>query len=97
MANLSLTTRDVARELARRYSTMTHEELDMLEEILVPRKYPKGARILDEGEVVVDLAKLEERRRKRKEYDKQYYQLHKAKMAEKRKIAYKRKKAGKFI
>ena len=51
MANLSLTTRDVARELARRYSTMTHEELDMLEEILVPRKYPKGARILDEGEV----------------------------------------------
>ncbi|MBR2238525.1 MAG: Crp/Fnr family transcriptional regulator [Prevotella sp.] len=51
MANLSLTTRDVARELARRYSTMTHEELDILEEILVPRKYPKGARILDEGEV----------------------------------------------
>ena len=51
MANLSLTTRDVARELARRYSTMTHEELDMLEEILVPMKYPKGARILDEGEV----------------------------------------------
>ena len=51
MANVSLTTRDVARELARRYSTMTHEELDILEEILVPRKYPKGARILDEGEV----------------------------------------------
>ena len=51
MANLSLTTRDVARELARRYSTMTHEELDILEEILIPRKYPKGARILDEGEV----------------------------------------------
>ena len=51
MANLSLTTRDVARELARRYSTMTHEELDILEEILIPRKYPKGTRILDEGEV----------------------------------------------
>ena len=51
MANLSLTTRDVARELARRYSTMTHDELDILEEILIPRKYPKGARILDEGEV----------------------------------------------
>ena len=51
MANLSLTTRDVARELARRYSTMTHDELDMLEEILIPRKYAKGARILDEGEV----------------------------------------------
>ena len=28
MPNLSLTPRDVARELARRYSTMTHEELD---------------------------------------------------------------------
>ena len=51
MANLSLTTRDVARELARRYSTMTHEELDILEDILIPRKYPKVARILDEGEV----------------------------------------------
>ena len=31
------TPRDIARELARRYSTMTHEELDMLEEILVHR------------------------------------------------------------
>ena len=51
MANLSLTTRDVARELARRYSTMTHDELDMLEDILVPMKFPKGARILDEGQV----------------------------------------------
>ena len=51
MANLSLTTRDVARELARRYSTMTHDELDMLEEILIPMKFPKGARILDEGQV----------------------------------------------
>ena len=51
MANLSLTTRDVARELARRYSTMTHDELDILEEILVPMKFAKGARILDEGQV----------------------------------------------
>ncbi len=51
MANLSLTTRDVARELARRYSTMTHDELDILEEILVPRKYAKGERILDEGQI----------------------------------------------
>ena len=30
MANIGITTRDVARELARRYSTMTHDELDML-------------------------------------------------------------------
>lgn len=51
MAALSLTPRDVARELARRYSTMTHDELDMLEEILVPMKFAKGEKILDEGQV----------------------------------------------
>jgi len=50
MANLSLTPRDVARELARRYSTMKHEELDLLEEILVPMKFAKGEKILDEGD-----------------------------------------------
>lgn len=41
MANIGITTRDVARELARRYSTMTHDELDMLESILVPQKFTK--------------------------------------------------------
>ena len=51
MPNLSLTTRDVARELARRYSTMTHDELDMLESVLVPMKYAKNEKILAEGEV----------------------------------------------
>lgn len=51
MANLSLTTRDVARELARRYSTMTHEELDVLESVLVYMKFQKGEKILKEGEV----------------------------------------------
>ena len=50
MPNLSLTPRDVARELARRYSTMTHEELDILEGVLVPMKFAKGERILNEGE-----------------------------------------------
>ena len=50
MANLSLTPRDVARELARRYSTMTHDELDILESILIPRKYAKNEIILREGE-----------------------------------------------
>ena len=50
MPNLSLTPRDVARELARRYSTMTHEELDILEGILVPMKFAKGERILNEGD-----------------------------------------------
>jgi len=51
MPTLNLTTRDVARELARRYSTMTHDELDMLEQILVPMKFAKGQTILAEGEV----------------------------------------------
>jgi len=50
MANLSLTKRDVARELARRYSTMTHDELDILESVLVPMKFSKGEKVLSEGE-----------------------------------------------
>ena len=45
------TPRDIARELARRYSTMTHVELDALESILVPMKFAKGEMILCEGEV----------------------------------------------
>ena len=51
MPSLSLNPRDVARELARRYSTMTHEELDLLEEILLPMKFAKGETILHEGEI----------------------------------------------
>ncbi len=51
MTVIGLTTRDVARELARRYSTMTHEELDVMERILVPMKFQKGEMILKEGEV----------------------------------------------
>ena len=50
MPNLSLTKRDVARELARRYSTMTHDELDILESVLVPMKFSKGEKVLSEGE-----------------------------------------------
>jgi len=50
MTNIPITTRDVARELARRYSTMTHEELDVLEDLLVPVKYAKNEKILSEGE-----------------------------------------------
>ena len=50
MPTLSLTKRDVARELARRYSTMTHDELDMLESVLVPMKFAKGEKILNEGD-----------------------------------------------
>ena len=44
--SLSVTTRDIARELARRYSTMTHEELDVLERIIIPMKFTKGQSIL---------------------------------------------------
>ena len=51
MKELVKTTRDIARELARRYSTMTHDELDALESILVPMKFSKGEMILREGEV----------------------------------------------
>ena len=51
MPSITLTTRDVARELARRYSTMTHEELDVLESVLIPMKFQKGEKILSEGEV----------------------------------------------
>ena len=46
-----ITKRDVARELARKYSTMTHDELDLLEDILVPMKFAKGQMVLNEGEV----------------------------------------------
>ncbi len=50
MNNIGITKRDVARELARRYSTMTHDELDVLENVLVPMKFQKGEMILSEGE-----------------------------------------------
>ena len=55
MPNLNLSPRDVARELARRYSTMTHEELDILENILVPKRYAKGEKILAEGETCTNI------------------------------------------
>ncbi len=51
MKELQNTTRDIARELARKYSTMTHEELDTLESILVAKRYSKGEMILKEGDV----------------------------------------------
>ena len=44
-------TRNVARELARKYSTMTHDELKVLESILEPMHFSKGQMILKEGEV----------------------------------------------
>lgn len=51
MKEIATTTRDIARELARKYSTMTHEELDTLESILVPMKFAKGEMILKEGDL----------------------------------------------
>ena len=43
--------RDIARELARKYSTMTHVELDVLEDLLVPMKFKKNEQILKEGDI----------------------------------------------
>lgn len=51
MKRPKIETRDIARELARKYSTMTHDELDALESILVPQKYAKGQMIINEGQV----------------------------------------------
>mgnify|MGYP001750337317 FL=1 len=48
---VSANKRDIARELARRYSTMTHDELDILESIIVTQKYAKGEMILKEGDI----------------------------------------------
>ena len=46
----NVVTRDVARELARRYRTLTPEELDTMERLLVPMRYSKGDIILKEGD-----------------------------------------------
>jgi CRP-like cAMP-binding protein len=43
--------RDIARELSRRFSTMTHEEIDILENLLIPMKFKKGSDILPQGQV----------------------------------------------
>lgn len=52
-------TRDIARELARKYSTMTHDELDVLESLIVPVKYGKGEVILQEGEICRNISYIE--------------------------------------
>ena len=59
MKEPATTTRDVARELARKYSTMTHDELDVLESVLVPMKYRKGDMILNEGEQCMSIMYIE--------------------------------------
>lgn len=51
MKEPTLTKRDIARELARRYSTMAHDELDILESILVPMKFARGEKMVEAGDV----------------------------------------------
>lgn len=51
MKEPTLTKRDIARELARRYSTMAHDELDILESILVPMKFARGEKLVESGDV----------------------------------------------
>lgn len=43
--------RDIARELARRYSTMTFDELSILENLIIVAKYAKGEKIINEGDI----------------------------------------------
>ena len=43
--------RDIAREIARRYCTLTPKGIDTLSQILVPFKVPKGEELMHEGEV----------------------------------------------
>ncbi len=38
---------------------MTHEELDILESILVPRKFPKGELVLKEGQICEEMYYIE--------------------------------------
>lgn len=50
MKDLNIPLRDIARELARRFSTMSHDELAVLESILEPMKFLKGEPILRVGD-----------------------------------------------
>lgn len=59
MKELLKTKRDIARELARKYSTMTHDELDILENVLVPMKFAKGEMVLREGEICKNIYYIE--------------------------------------
>ena len=59
MKEMLKTKRDIARELARKYSTMTHDELDILENVLVQMKFAKGEMILKEGEVCKNIYYIE--------------------------------------
>lgn len=51
MKEAALTKRDIARELARKYSTMAHDELDILESILVGMKFTRGEKVVKQGDI----------------------------------------------
>lgn len=70
------TKRDIARELARKYSTMTHEELDILESILVAKKYAKGEKILAVGDVCREISYID------RGLVRQYYYKHEKEVTE---------------
>lgn len=70
------TKRDIARELARKYSTMTHDELDILESILVPKKFAKGEKILAAGEICREICYID------RGLIRQYYYKHEKEVTE---------------
>ncbi len=51
MKDLNIPLRDIARELARRFSTMSHDDLAVLESVLTPMKFTKGEKILENGAI----------------------------------------------
>lgn len=53
--------------------------------------------VIGARDAVVDPEKLKERREKRREYDRRYYQEHKKELSAMRHKAYLRRKAGKYI
>ncbi len=51
MVKFQFKTSEIARELARKYSTMTFAELSTLEHIIEPMRYKKGEVILHAGDI----------------------------------------------
>lgn len=51
--------KDAAREIARKCMTLSTDGLNMLAEILVPLKFPRGTTVLNEGEVCNNMYYIE--------------------------------------
>ncbi len=60
MVRFQYHTHDIARELARKYSTMTLQELDVLENIIEPMRFRKGEMILRADEVCEHIYYIEQ-------------------------------------